>query len=184
MIPPSEIAAYSSVTAALDPYLPHILDGTHVDDAATRSRYAAEISCPDLRNTLARMARAPIDYSLNQNVRALGQDITIPAVEALNRALGGGWMRSGAFWYPAVNGWMDWHSNHKAPGYRIYLVWCAEGGKSCFLYSPDGGRTMQEHYEPAGWSVNVFIVSPEPHPFWHAITSGGTDRISFGFRPV
>jgi hypothetical protein len=33
-------------------------------------------------------------------------------------------------------------------------------------------------------AANVFMIGGEDSQFWHAVTSGGTDRISFGFRPL
>ena len=91
------------------------------------------------------------------------------------------WQRSGGFWYPAQNGFMDWHSNCEVPGPRIYFVWCAEAGKSRFLYSEDG-KTVSWKLEPAGWSINAFNIGDKSVPYWHAVDSGGTDRISFGFK--
>ena len=99
----------------------------------------------------------------------------------LNKLLPQTWHRSGGFWYPALNGFMDWHSNCEVPGPRIYLVWCAEGGKSRFYFSADG-RTVNWVVEPAGWSVNAFNIGDKTAPYWHAVDSGGTDRISFGFK--
>ena len=76
---------------------------------------------------------------------------------------------------------MDWHSNYEVPGYRIYFIWCSEGGKSRFLTSDDG-KTVNIKLEPAGWSINMFKIGDKMNPYWHAVDSGGVDRISFGFK--
>ncbi len=178
---PTDIAAYAAVTQALEPSIANILSGKHLM-FQERSYYDASRVCPDLRNTLADHLAEMQPTAHEQNLCAILHVISDPATAPMRKLLGDSWERSGGFLYPAVNGFMDWHTNHNDPGDRIYLVWCEEGGKSCFFSSPDGGKTVEEHIEPAGWSVNVFTLGDATKPFWHAISSGGTNRISFGFR--
>ena len=179
---PSDIGFYKPVIEELDKLIPDILaekfNGTDI-----RIPYEAERATPDFAKTLPRFTEIPIDFSVLNNMHRLEKDIEKPAEKMLNQLVQGDWERSGGFWYPAVNGWMDWHTNFERPGPRIYLVWCAEGGKSRFIYSPDGGKSVIEKVEPAGWSVNTFMIGGERNPLWHAVNSGGTDRISFGFKP-
>ena len=179
---PSDIMFYNPVVKALDGLVPEILAG-NMNDPEMRIPYDANRQAPNFAQTLSEFVHISIDFSVLNNLRKITMDIEKPAETILNQILQGDWERSGGFWYPAAGGWMDWHTNYERPGPRIYLVWCAEGGKSRFLYSPDFGRSIVEKIEPAGWSVNVFMIGNERAPFWHAVDSGGTDRISFGFKP-
>lgn len=178
---PTDISAYAGITALLDPYIEGILAGRYMEAAGTLS-YNPSLPCPDFERTLAEKLAKPVSAALQKNLYILSQEITSGVTPVLKALLDSSWDRSGGFWYPARNGFMDWHTNHTTPGARIYLVWCREGGKSRFLYSPDGGKTIIAPYEPAGWSVNVFMLEGAEKPFWHAVDSGGTDRISFGFK--
>jgi len=179
---PTELEFYDPVVKKLKDLQPAILT-KRLNDPEIRIPYDADRTAPDFAYTLSTFTNVSIDFAVRNNLHRIIKDIEKPAENILNQLLQGNWERSGGFWYPAASGWMDWHSNYESPGPRIYLVWCAEGGKSRFLYSPDGGRTMVEKWEPAGWSVNAFMIGNERHPFWHAVDSGGTDRISFGFKP-
>lgn len=84
---------------------------------------------------------------------------------------------SGHFWYPP-GGYMGWHTNSGAPGWRIYLTHAAEPGRSFFRYrNPSDGEivTSMDHL----WDVRIFRVDPDI-PLWHAVYSQ-TDRFSFGY---
>jgi hypothetical protein len=179
---PNDISAYSRITAILDPAIQAVLAGRDLRPR-NESDYDPSKPCPDFERTLADKCAKPIPTALHKNLRAISHDVITQAATAMKTVLGNSWEYSGGFWYPAVNGFMDWHTNHTTPGARIYLVWCKEGGKARFLYSPDGGKTMAVIYEPAGWSINAFMLTDVQNPFWHAVDSGGTDRISFGFKP-
>jgi hypothetical protein len=174
---PQRIEHYKTITDLLTPFIPHILTGKHI---ISDVYYAPQATRPDLASSFAPQGKLQ-NYALTQNLRSISEEISTPATHALNQLLSGGWERGGAFLYPANNGYMDWHTNHETPGPRIYLVWCAEGETSRFLFSEDG-KSVVTTYEPAGWSVNVFMLRGKENPFWHAVSSGNTNRISFGFR--
>jgi hypothetical protein len=79
---------------------------------------------------------------------------------------------SGRIWYP-INGYMGWHTNGNAPGYRMYASWSEEGGKSFFRYKKD--NEILTSYDKKGWNYRLFKV-----PFWHCVYSE-INRISLGF---
>jgi hypothetical protein len=84
---------------------------------------------------------------------------------------------SGDFWYPP-GGYMTWHTNNAAPGWRIYLTHAEEPGRSFFRYrDPVSGEivTVSDHE----WDARAFRIDPDL-PFWHAIYSD-TNRFSFGY---
>ena len=84
---------------------------------------------------------------------------------------------SGHFWYPNTS-YMGWHTNNKAPGWRVYLTHAAEPGRSFFRYrDPDSGDIVTSHDRL--WDVRMFRVNPN-QSFWHCVYSE-TDRFSFGY---
>ena len=84
---------------------------------------------------------------------------------------------SGHFWYPNTS-YMGWHTNYRAPGWRVYLTHATEPGRSFFRYrDPVSGDVVTSHDRL--WDVRLFRVDPA-RPFWHCIYSE-TDRFSFGY---
>ncbi|MCH7504960.1 hypothetical protein IID04_04940 [PVC group bacterium] len=84
---------------------------------------------------------------------------------------------SGHFWYPP-GGYMGWHTNLRKPGWRLYVNYAQEAGKSFFRYrDPDNGRIVTSMDQI--WNFRLFLISPEK-PFWHAVYSQ-TNRFSFGY---
>ena len=174
------IDAYKSITDELDKFIKPILEEKYYD-SDDRMPYDPNRQKPNFKTRFATLINDPIDYAAQKNLKRLTKGIEIEAEKLLNQILPQRWSRSGGFWYPALNGFMDWHSNCEAPGPRIYLVWCAEANKSKFYFSEDG-KTVSWVDEPAGWSINAFNIGDKFSPYWHAVDSGGTDRISFGFK--
>jgi hypothetical protein len=85
--------------------------------------------------------------------------------------------RSGHFWYPP-GGYMGWHTNSAAPGWRIYITHAREPGKSFFRYrEPDTGNVITSMDDE--WNVRIFRIDPAV-PLWHAVYSD-TDRFSLGY---
>jgi hypothetical protein len=88
--------------------------------------------------------------------------------------------RSGHFWYPSGSH-MAWHTNNKAPGWRVYLTHTTEPGRSFFRYrDPMTGEiftTMDNR-----WDLRIFRVDPA-QSLWHAVYSE-TDRFSFGYAII
>ena len=175
---PSEITHYQPVIDSLNDLIQPILNGAHYD-TDDRMPYDENRPIPDLNSRLKHFS-ALVDVAAQKNMKRLAGGIEQDAEMLLNALLPQHWQRSGGFWYPAKNGFMDWHTNCEAPGWRIYFVWCAEAG-SRFLWSHDG-KTISETHEPAGWSMNAFYAGDKRNPLWHAVDCGGTDRISFGFK--
>jgi len=85
---------------------------------------------------------------------------------------------SGRFWYPA-GGYMGWHTNQKAPGWRLYINHAKEPGRSFFRYrDPDSLKIVTSFDQE--WNFRLFRISPEK-VFWHAVYSE-TDRFSLGYK--
>lgn len=81
------------------------------------------------------------------------------------------------YWYPPGS-YMGWHTNSRFPGWRLYVTYCAEPGKSFFRYrDPLSGEVVTSM--DTGLDFRLFEVSKERH-LWHAIYSE-TDRYSFGY---
>lgn len=84
---------------------------------------------------------------------------------------------SGHFWYPP-GGYMGWHTNSGAPGWRVYLTHTSEPKKSFFRYrDPSDGKIVTSY--DASWDVRLFRIQPNV-PLWHAVYSE-TDRFSLGY---
>lgn len=175
----SDITVYQPVINKLNELITPILNGENFD-SDDRMPYDANRGKPDF-NRLSNLSTHLIDVAVQKNVKRLTKGIEKEAEQILNTILPQTWQRSGGFWYPEENGFMDWHTNCEAPGHRLYFVWCKEGGKSRFLTS-ENGKDIYEKMEPQGWSINIFYAGDKRNPFWHAVDSGGTDRISFGFK--
>ena len=87
---------------------------------------------------------------------------------------------TGHFWYPP-GGYMGWHTNHRNPGWRVYVTYAEEPGRSFFRYrDPETDRVVTSVDDI--WNLRLFRVSPEV-PLWHAVYSD-THRHSFGYRIV
>jgi hypothetical protein len=85
--------------------------------------------------------------------------------------------KSGQYWYPP-GGYMGWHTNNRYPGWRLYVSYAEELGKSFFRYRrPKDGEIVTS--QDTGWNVRLFEVDPA-RPLWHAVYSD-TNRFSFGY---
>jgi hypothetical protein len=84
---------------------------------------------------------------------------------------------SGHFWYPP-GAYMGWHTNSRAPGWRLYISYAEEPGKSFFRYrDPDTHHIVTSWDER--WNVRLFEVRAD-RPLWHAVNSD-THRFSLGY---
>jgi hypothetical protein len=128
---------------------------------------------------------AHLDGSVRDtDVARLREDLDREVTSMLRHLLGFGGnleaRRSGHFWYPPGSH-MAWHTNNKAPGWRVYLTHAKEPGRSFFRYrDPLTGKivtTMDNR-----WDLRVFRVDPA-QSLWHAVYSE-TDRFSFGYAIV
>ena len=176
----SDMEKYKSVTDELEKLIPDILANKLLDPEPDRMPYDEKRTKPDFITRLAQISGNPIDYAAQKNLLRLTKGIEFEAEKALNSILPQEWKRSGGFWYPSVNGFMDWHTNCEQPGPRIYFVWCSADG-SRFYHSEDG-QTVEYTEEKAGWNINFFNAGDRHHQYWHAVDSVGVERISFGFK--
>lgn len=84
---------------------------------------------------------------------------------------------SGHLWYPP-GAWMGWHTNHKVPGWRIYVNYAEQEGRSFFRYrDPASGDviTLNDRH----WNIRIFRIRDD-RPLWHAVYSD-THRFSMGY---
>lgn len=85
---------------------------------------------------------------------------------------------SGFFLYPP-QGYMGWHTNWKNPGWRLYVNYAEEPGKSFFRYrDADTGKIVTSLDRE--FNFRLFRAS-EDKLFWHAVYSD-TYRYSLGFK--
>jgi hypothetical protein len=84
---------------------------------------------------------------------------------------------SGHFWYPQGS-YMGWHTNSGAPGWRIYINYVEEPGKSFFRYRHPVTGEIITLWDDV-WNMRVFRVTAE-RPLWHCVYSN-TNRFSLGY---
>ncbi|HEY7530217.1 MAG TPA: hypothetical protein VIC56_06035 [Gemmatimonadota bacterium] len=89
---------------------------------------------------------------------------------------------SGHFWYPP-GGYMAWHTNSGRPGWRMYVVWTDDPGRSFFRYRDPRTGAIVTSFD-TGFDVRLFEIRAD-RPLWHAIRSD-THRFSLGYvvRPT
>ena len=93
---------------------------------------------------------------------------------------GTAWDLSGHLWY-RTGSVLGWHTNTRVPGWRAYLTWVAEPGRSFFRHrDPATGEIVTS--EDSGLDLRVFRIS-DTEPLWHCVWAG-TDRHSVGLRLV
>ncbi|MES2625359.1 MAG: hypothetical protein V4628_08780 [Pseudomonadota bacterium] len=84
---------------------------------------------------------------------------------------------SGHFWYPA-GAYMGWHTNSRVPGWRIYINYAEENGKSFFRYKHHLTGEIVTLWDEQ-WNMRVFRVTAT-EPLWHCVYSN-TNRFSLGY---
>jgi len=84
---------------------------------------------------------------------------------------------SGHLWYPP-GGWMGWHTNSRAPGWRLYISYAELPGLSFFRYREPGSGEIVTLTD-AEWNLRLFRIHHE-RPLWHAVYSD-THRFSLGY---
>ena len=73
---------------------------------------------------------------------------------------------------------MAWHTNSGVPGWRLYISYAQEPGKSFFRYrDPDTDEIVTSVDDE--WTVRLFAIRADK-PLWHAIYSE-THRFSLGY---
>lgn len=126
------------------------LNATHIENAVLGRRVVA------LRHKLDRRVRHLLEARLGRRLYVIN---------------------SGQFWYPPGS-FMGWHTNQRAPGWRLYLTVASSPGKSFFRYRDPESGTIKTSWD-RGFDVRLFRVGDE-QPLWHSVYSE-TDRFSFGF---
>ena len=86
---------------------------------------------------------------------------------------------SGHFFYPE-NGYMSWHTNHTAPGLRVYLSYPEYDDGSYFSYK--SGNKVTKDMDSKGWTLREFDINKE-NLLWHSVFAY-KPRISLGFRVI
>jgi len=87
---------------------------------------------------------------------------------------------SGHFWYPA-GAYMGWHTNSGVPGWRVYINYAEEPGKSFFRYrDPTTGKIVT--LMDKEWNIRIFRIDKNI-PLWHAVYSE-TNRFSIGYMVI
>ncbi len=85
---------------------------------------------------------------------------------------------SGFFLYPP-EGYMGWHTNWQNPGWRLYVSYAEEPGKSFFRYrDPATDEIITSHDKEINF--RLFKASKD-HLFWHSVYSQ-TYRYSLGYK--
>ena len=88
---------------------------------------------------------------------------------------------SGHFLYPPT-GYMNWHTNHSNPCWRLYITYATEDKKSFFRYRDRKTKEIITDYDNKGITIRKFYIPLSKYGyFWHCVGSM-CDRISFGFR--
>ena len=112
------------------------------------------------------------------------EEVRRAMVEALDRRgwcpPGTGWAISGHLWY-RPGSLLGWHTNTRVPGWRAYLSWAAEPGRSFFRYRDPHDGVVHTSWD-TGFDLRLFHVSTTD-VLWHCVWSG-VERHSFGYRLI
>lgn len=136
---------------------------------------------PEISNVISFEASRLPDSAAARELARVRARIDRRVAEKVRAALGGGeWkvIPSGHFWYPP-GGYMGWHTNSGAPGWRLYVTHAEVPGASFFRYrTPDTREivTCVDHE----WDARMFLISAD-RPLWHTIHSD-THRFSLGYK--
>ena len=111
--------------------------------------------------------RRCVDQAVEHRVLDLFSSVDSPSMQV-----------SGHFWYPP-GGYMGWHTNLRKPGWRLYVTYAEEPGKSFFRYrDPTSGQIVTS--VDRQWDFRLFQIRADA-PFWHAVYSD-THRFSLGYK--
>jgi len=122
---------------------------------------------PDsLRSTTVEVLRAKVDRKAHKLVKSIfpgTSDLTVGS--------------SGHFWYPSGS-YMGWHTNSGVPGWRVYINYAEEEGKSLFRYRDPKTSEITTLMDKE-WNIRIFRITRE-NALWHAVYSS-TNRFSLGY---
>ena len=152
---------------ALDELLSKDLDvhGVSTDRDITN---ALPLNAAHIENTVLDRRVAALRHNLDRQVRHLLEARLGRRLQLIN---------SGQFWYPPGS-FMGWHTNQRAPGWRLYVTVASSPGKSFFRYRNPESGAIETSWD-RGFDVRLFRVG-DKQPLWHSVYSE-TDRFSFGF---
>ena len=181
-------AQRAAAAGALRRYRPHPEAARHVSpealDQILRSgvRINGIATEPEISNCIAFNFGKVQGAVLNQDVVELRRRVDQIVAAKLRALFRNGRplqiTNSGHFWYPP-GGYMSWHTNLRTPGWRLYINYVDEPGKSFFRYRhPDTGEITTA--TDRTWNFRLFKITPQ-RPLWHAIYSE-TNRFSIGYK--
>lgn len=79
---------------------------------------------------------------------------------------------------------LGWHTNSNMVGWRCYITWAEEGGKSGFKHYNWRYNEIIDRRDEEGWQLRIFKVSSmSNHFYWHSVWCD-TNRVSLGFRAM
>jgi len=115
---------------------------------------------------------------LDDEIIILRKQIDVIIIEKLKESYPGSEpICSGHFWYPPQS-FMSWHTNSRKLGWRFYLNYAEEPGKSFFRHKdPQTGEIITSWDDI--WNYRSFQIQADPL-FWHSVYSN-TNRFSFGY---
>lgn len=89
-------------------------------------------------------------------------------------------MNSGHLWYPKGSH-MGWHTNGLAPGWRIFINYAEEPGKSFFRYRDPATGEIITAWDKQ-WNLRVLRITRR-NPLWHCVYAD-TNRFSLGWMVI
>lgn len=121
--------------------------------------------------------------TVNTGLRTRYFNFKYPHMDTLTESLGAlfseyQFLSTGHFWYPD-GGYMDWHTNHKSPGIRLYVVYADKDKASFFRYQDPVSKEIVTSWDKKGWNVRLFYTSVA-QPLWHCVNSS-CNRLSLGW---
>ena len=131
----------------------------------------------------------PIDTANKRNLHVHGvlkkenlkaEKETYTAVSnILSKTYGSLVRRNPGAWYNPTS-YMGWHTNHRVPGTRIYVIWSTGVESSFFRYYDKENDKIITDYDDKGLTIRQFEVT-EQDPLWHCVGCITGKRFSLGF---
>lgn len=168
---------YAPIESALDELTTEKLQalinaGEDVHGIST-SRHISNVICFGEK----KITDAVLDDDVDQLRRAVDENVSERLQDIFNCNHRLSIASSGHFWYPQGS-FMGWHTNSGAPGWRIYINYAEEPGKSFFRYRHQTTGEIITLWDDV-WNMRVFRVTSE-NPLWHCVYSN-TNRFSLGY---
>lgn len=91
---------------------------------------------------------------------------------------------SSIVYYPPRGAGLGWHTDSRAPGWRVYISWLLGSKPGTFLTLGDGSdeiyKRIRRTDDEAGIAT-AFFISGKPGDSWHAVEAPD-ERLSIGIR--